>query len=89
VILHQHGADADEDGSENERPQNAVEENAVLVFRRDREITEDDDEDENIIYRKRFLDDVTGQKLQADLLRRRPRIKSGNRKQPRVLRKFP
>ncbi len=62
--LHQPRARTDEDRAKNQRAQNAVKQNAVLIFRRNRKIAENHHEDKNVVYRKRFFDDVAGQKFE-------------------------
>ena len=65
-VLHEHGAERDEHRPEQQRPDDAVEENAVLVLQRDVEVAEDQHEDEDVVDRQRLLHDVAGQELESD-----------------------
>ena len=76
--LHQPRTRADENRAKNERAQDAVKKNAVLINIRDGEISEDHHEDENIVHRQSLFDDVAGQILQPDGGRRRFGVKTGN-----------
>eukprot|EP01031_Cornospumella_fuschlensis_P013404 gene13404-biopygen11324 len=49
----------------------------MLIFCRDREVGENDDEDEDVIDGKRFLDDVAGEEFERGLIREDGRLRSG------------
>jgi len=66
--LHQRRAERDKDGAENQRAQNAVKQNAVFVFGGNAEIAEDEDENKNVINRKRVFENVAGQKFERVFL---------------------
>jgi len=61
--LHQHAAERDEQRAKDQRAQDSVEEHTVLVSRRNGEVREHRDEDEDVVDGERFLDDVAGEKL--------------------------
>ncbi len=82
VVLDQNRTHGDEDAAEDQRTQNAVEEDPVLVFARDIEVGEDHHEHEDVIHRQRLLDDVAGEKLQRAPLGRLRRVESRNRHEP-------
>ena len=63
----QRRADGDERRAEHERAEDAVEQDAVLVGGRDREVAEHQDEHEDVVHRERLLDDVAGKKFQRHL----------------------
>jgi hypothetical protein len=64
-VLHQDRAQGDEHGAEDERADDAVEQDAVLVLRRDGEVREHHHEDEDVVHRQRLLDHVAGEELEA------------------------
>ena len=61
-------ADEDENRAHHDRADDAPEQHAVLVARRDLEVGEDEDEDEDVVHAQAELDEVAGEKL----LRRAP-----------------
>jgi len=89
VELHEHRAEADEDRPEDEGSEDAVEEDAVLVLRGNREVAEDQHEDEDVVDRQRLLDDEARQELQRDLPRGRRGVESGHAAEARVVREPP
>ena len=52
VVLHEDSANADEHRPEDQRPEDAVKEHAVLIDRRDGEVVEDQNEDEDVVDRE-------------------------------------
>src|SRR5690349_22291900 len=68
TVLEQRCPEDDEGAPEDQCAQNSEEQYAVLRQCRDREITKHEDEHEDVVERKRPLDDISGKKLQADLL---------------------
>jgi hypothetical protein len=63
--VNQRGTEPDHDDAHDERAEHAPEEDAVLILGRDLEVTEDEQEDEEVINRERQLDDVTRQEFDA------------------------
>src|SRR5437868_8251385 len=63
---YQRAPDADKDRAEDHGSQDAVKQNLVLVFRRNREVAEDEREYEHVVDGERLLDYITGQKFQAE-----------------------
>jgi hypothetical protein len=57
----------DEDRPEDQRPEHAPDEDAVLVGRRHLEGTEDEGENEEVVDRERLLDQIAGQELDRRL----------------------
>src|SRR5215813_15529667 len=76
VILHQRRAQSHKDCAEHDRAENAVEQNPMLVFRGDAEVSEHHHKDKDVIDGQRFLDYIAGQKFDRDAPRRRMRIES-------------
>ena len=67
VVLHQHGAERDEQRAEDQRAEDAVEQHAVLVPGRHREVREHRDEHEDVVDGERLLDDVAGEELERGI----------------------
>ena len=57
----------DEDQAQHQRAEDAPEQDAMLIVRRYREVSEDHHKNEDIVNAQRLLDQVTSQKLQASL----------------------
>src|SRR5207302_8359374 len=64
-MMDERDAREDERAAQDERPEHAPEEHAVLVLRRHREALEEEDEDEEVVDRKRLLQQVSGEELEA------------------------
>ena len=65
--LHQRRTERDKNRAKDQRTQNAVKQNAVFVFRRNAEITENENENENVINRERIFENISGQKFERGL----------------------
>jgi len=65
--LEKHGAEDDEDGAHEQGAEDPPEEHPVLEHGRDGEVREDNEEDEEVVDRKRLLDEVAGQELERSL----------------------
>jgi hypothetical protein len=70
VELDQHAANADEEGAEHDRAHDSPEEDAVLLRVVKPEEPEDHEEDEQVVDRERDLDEISGQELEQERLRR-------------------
>ena len=55
------GTDENHEGAQDDGAEHAVEQDAVLVLRRHFEVAEDHEEDEEIVYRQRFFQNVAGE----------------------------
>ncbi len=65
IALHQGCAGADHDAAQHQDGEDAPDQRAILVFRRDREIAEDHRDDEDIVDRERLLDGIASEILHA------------------------
>ena len=70
--LHQLDAGEDEQQPHHDRAEDPPEENPILVHQGNREEAEDDHEDEDIVHRERFLDQIARQIDAPDLMSRPP-----------------
>ena len=68
VELHERGPERDEDDAEDQRTEDPEEEHAVLILRGNGEVGEHDDEDEHVVHREGFFDDVAGQEFERRLV---------------------
>ena len=78
VEANQGRAAGDKNGAENDGAQHSVEQHAVLVFRRDAEVAEDQREDEHVVDGKGFFHRIARQKLERYAVRRfraEPRVR--------------
>jgi hypothetical protein len=87
--LHQRGSDRDEDRAENQRAQDAVKENAMLILRRYGEVPENEHEYEDVVDRKRVFDEIPAEKFERDLSSGGGGGECGIRHEPCVLREAP
>ena len=53
------GSDRNEGGAEDQRPQYAPEQNAVLILGRNLEVAKDQEKDEYVVYTQRFFNEIT------------------------------
>src|SRR5262245_51375367 len=87
--LHQRGSERDEDRAENQRAEDAVKENAMLILRRYGEVSEDEHEYEDVVDRKRVLHEIPAEKFERDLPSGGVGVECGIRHEPCVLREMP
>ena len=66
-LFDQRRAQAYHGPAHDQRPQYPPKENAMLVFGGNSEVRENKNEDEDIVYAQRFLNEISGEKLQAHL----------------------
>ena len=67
MVLHESGAHRNERGTEDERAKNAVEQDAVLIDRRHREVVEHEHEHEDVVDGQRPFDDVPREEFEPGL----------------------
>jgi hypothetical protein len=63
--VDEHRSEAHEAAPHEQRSQDAPEQDSVLVLRRDAQVTEDGDEDEQVVDAERPLDEVAGEELEG------------------------
>src|SRR5579875_1574234 len=66
-LLQQKRSGGNQNATHNKRPQDAPEENTILIYRRYMKHTKEQDKNENVIDTERFLYQVTGEELNSNI----------------------